>query len=55
MYTIKNLLHTWDDVQNMQENCHAKHNLILEWKLKKGEGFFLFLEEKWKNKEQQEP
>lgn len=55
MYTIKNLLHTWHDVQIMQENCHAKHNVILECKPKKGESFFLLLEEKWKNKEQQEP
>lgn len=40
----------------MQENGHAKHNVILECKLKKGKVFFyLFLEEKWKNKEQQEP
>lgn len=52
--TIKNLLHTWDDVKKIQEHCHTKHNLTLEYKLKKGQKCF-FLEDKWKNKQQQEP
>lgn len=38
----KELLHTWEDVQNTQENSHVEHNLILECKLKKGESCFFF-------------